>query len=126
MKAIKSMFVAALFVLITLGVQAQTSTADYFTGKWNVLMKGLPQGNTKMVFVLEKKDDKIIGVVQDSTGKEVSKLSNTEVKENEITLYFNAQGYDVSLLLKKKDEDHATGSLMGMFDADADRVKKTK
>jgi hypothetical protein len=35
-----------------------------------------------------------------------------------------SQGYDVSLALTKKDDDHATGSLMGMFDALADRVKK--
>ena len=34
---------------------------------------------------------------------------------DKITLYFSAQGYDVNLLLAKKDDDHATGSLMGMW-----------
>jgi hypothetical protein len=29
----------------------------------------------------------------------------------------------LSLLLAKKDDDHATGSLMGMFDANAIRMK---
>ena len=79
-----------------------------------------------MVFVLEKADDKITGVVQDTTGKEISKLTNAELKEDELTVYFSAQGYDVNLLLKKKDDDHATGSLMGMFDAEGERVKESK
>jgi hypothetical protein len=42
------------------------------------------------------------------------------------TVYFNTQGYDVNLELNKKDDDHVTGSLMGMFDADGDRVKVVK
>lgn len=79
-----------------------------------------------MIFVLEKSGDKITGVVQDTSGKEISKLSNADLKEGEITLYFTAQGYDVNLSLKKKDDDHATGSLMGMFDAEGDRVKAIK
>ena len=89
-------------------------------------MKGLPQGDTKMIFLLEKKEATVSGVVQDTTGKEIAKISNAELKENEVTLYFTTQGYDVNLFLKKKDDDHATGSLMGMFDAEGDRVKLTK
>jgi hypothetical protein len=121
-----SMFIAGMFfVLLSFGVNAQTKTgADYFAGKWSVLLKGLPQGDARMIFVLEKSGDKITGVVQDSTGKEISKLTNAELKEDEITVYFNAQGYDVNLMLKKKDEDHTTGSLMGMFAAEGDRIKE--
>lgn len=120
-------FAGLFFLLLSLTATAQSKTgADYFVGKWNVLLKGLPQGDAKMVFVLEKTGDKITGVVQDTTGKEISKLTNADLKEDEITLYFNAQGYDVNLLLKKKDDDHTTGSLMGMFDAEGDRVKATK
>ncbi len=51
-------------------------------------------------------------------------LSKIEQDGDKITLYFSAQGYDVSLLLAKKDDDHATGSLMGMFDANAIRLKE--
>lgn len=120
------LFIAGLFFfLLSFQANAQTKTgADYFVGKWSVLLKGLPQGDAKMIFILEKTGDKITGVVQDTTGKEISKLTNAELKDEEITLYFNAQGYDVNLLLKKKDDDHTTGSLMGMFDAEGDRVKE--
>ncbi len=79
-----------------------------------------------MFFVLEKKDDKITGVVQDSTGNEISKIDNAKVTDDDITVYFNASGYDVNVNLKKKDDDHAAGSLLGMFDVIADRVKENE
>ena len=120
-----TILLAGLFLFVlSFEVNAQAkSGADYFIGKWSVLVKGLPQGDTKMIFILDKNAEKITGVVQDSTGKEIAKLTNSELKEDELTLYFSAQGYDVNLNMKKKDDDHTTGSLMGMFDAEGDRVK---
>ena len=123
-----SLFFAGLFFLLSstsAGAQAKAG-ADYFVGKWSVLVKGLPQGDTKMIFVLDKSSDKITGVVQDTTGKEISKLSNAELKEDELTVFFTAEGYDVNLVMKKKDDGHTTGSLMGMFDAEGERMKETK
>jgi len=38
-------------------------------------------------------------------------------------VYFNAQGYDVNLVMTKKDEDHITGNLIGMFEAEGERLK---
>jgi len=127
MKNFRTVFTALTLAIITLTVNAQSKTAaDYFEGKWSVLLKGTPDGDARMFFVLEKKADSLTGIVQDSTGKELSKISKVEQKENEITVYFTAQGYDVNILLTKKDEDHATGNLMGMFDVDAERKKEDK
>jgi len=127
MKKISFSVAGLFFLLFSLNVNAQEKKgAEYFAGSWSVLVKGLPNGDAKMNFALENKDGKITGVVQDSTGKEIAKIENAEVKDDEVTVYFNTNGYDVNLNLKKKDYDHATGSLMGMFDAEADRVKKTK
>jgi hypothetical protein len=124
MKKVGFLFAGLFFLLLSVNVKAQTSGADYFAGKWSVLLKGTPNGDAKMVFVLEKKSDSLTGVVLDTTGAEISKISSVEQKENEITIYFNAQGYDVNLVLTKKDDDHVTGSLMGMFDAEGERVKQ--
>ena len=118
--------VAFLIMLCTFQMKAQSATQEYFAGKWSVLLKGLPDGDTKMILLLDKKDTSITGVVQDSTGKEIAKITSADLKENQLTIYFTAQGYDVSLLLNKKDEDHVAGSLMGMFDATGDRIKDTK
>jgi hypothetical protein len=39
-------------------------------------------------------------------------------------VYFTTQGYEVNLELSKKDEDHITASLMGMFDGKGVRIKE--
>jgi len=45
-------------------------------------------------------------------------------EKNGIVLSFNTQGRELNLSLKNKDSDHATGSLMGMIDIGAERVKR--
>jgi hypothetical protein len=126
-KKVSFLFAGTCFVLLSFNLKAQSkSSGDYFAGKWNVLVKGTPNGDAKMTFVLEKKDSTLTGSVQDSTGKEISKIDNAELANDEVTLYFNTQGFDVNLLLKKKDDDHAAGSLMGMFDAEGERKKESK
>ena len=56
----------------------------------------------------------------------MSKIYKVELNGTSATLYFNVQGYDVDLVMNKKDDDHVTGSLMGMFDAEGERIKETK
>ncbi|HTB24837.1 MAG TPA: hypothetical protein VK711_05675 [Puia sp.] len=121
-------FISGLIIIFLLsGAMANAQTgADYFAGKWNMLVKGLPNGDTKMLVILDKKDTTMTGVIQDSVGTEISKFSKVELKENEVTVYFTAQGYDVYLLMTKKDDDHVTGSMMGMFDAEGIRAKSDK
>ena len=124
----KSVFFLLGIVLsvLSLNAHAQEKTgADYFAGKWTVTFKGTPDGDKKMLFVLEKKDAAISGVVQDTTGKELSKITKVELNANTITLYFTINEHDVNAELTKKDEDHATGNAMGMFDTEAERVKPT-
>ena len=124
MKKVIQLFAGLFILLLSVNSQAQSKTgADYFEGKWRVLLKNLPQGDAKMIFVLQKKDATITGVVQDSTGKEISKIDKVELADTTVTVYFNAQGYDVNLVMNKKDDDHITGSLMGMFDAEGERLK---
>jgi hypothetical protein len=76
-----------------------------------------------MMFLLERKDGKLGGAVQDTTGKEISKISSADEQGKTVTLGFSAQGYDVTLTLDPIDNDHVKGSLMGMFDAKGMRVK---
>lgn len=125
MKSFSLIFAGLFFFLLSSNSNAQSKTgADYFAGTWNVLVKGTPNGDARMWIVLEKKDTTMTGSVEDSTGKEISKITNVDVKDTSATVYFTAQGYDVNLEMDKKGDDHITGSLMGMFDAEGDRVKK--
>lgn len=127
MKQVNFLIAALFSLLLSVNVQAQSKTgADYFAGKWSLLVKGTPSGDSKMFVLLEKKDSEIIGSVIDSTGKEMSKLTKTELAGDKLTIYFtSAEGFDVNIEMNKKDEDHITGSVMGMFDVEGDRIKGT-
>ena len=125
MKKINSFFIGSLLLLLAVNTNAQSKTgADFFAGKWKVLVTGTPYGDLKRIYVLDKKDNALTGIVQDSTGKEITKCSKVEVKDNEVTLYYKAMGNDVSITLIKKDDDHVTGSVLGQFDAKGERIKQ--
>src|SRR6476620_5341700 len=86
------------FLLFTLNVKAQSKSGiEYFTGKWSMLVKGTPNGDAKLIVVLDNQKDSLAGVVQDSTGAEISKITNIELKDTTLTFYFTAQGYDVNI-----------------------------
>jgi hypothetical protein len=125
MKKLSSIFTVIIGLFISVNVHAQTKP-DYYPGKWNVLVMGTPNGDSKMTFVLERKDGKLGGAVQDSTGKEITKITSIEEKDKTITAAFTIQSYDVTLSLDPVDDDHVKGSLMGMFDAKGVRVKENK
>jgi hypothetical protein len=125
MKRLTILTPTLLSLVLSFHAQAQSKTgADFFAGKWNVLITGTPYGDLKRVYVLEKKDNGLAGTVLDSTGKEISKCSKVDVKDNAVTLYYTALGNDVSIVLTKKDEDHVTGRVMDMFDAKGERIKQ--
>ena len=124
MKKINSIVIGLLLLLLAVNTNAQSKTGtDFLAGKWKVLVTGTPYGDLKRIYVLEKNGNTLTGVVQDSTGKEITKCSNVEVKDNEVTLYYQAMGNDVSITLIKKDDDHVTGSVLGQFDAKGERIK---
>ena len=110
-------------------MQAQTKAgADYFTGKWNVLVTGTPYGDLKRIYLLEKSGNTLTGSIQDTTGKQLNKCSKVEVKDNEVILYYHLYyepiGNFVSVRLTKKDDDHVTGSMLGQFDVKGERMKQ--
>jgi hypothetical protein len=127
MKKVIVFLTGVLFLFLSTGVNAQTKTgADYFAGKWNVVVMGTPNGDATMIFNLEKKDSTLTGVIVDTTGTEIAEISGCDLKDTALTLYFNASGYDVNLVMSIKDDDHVTGNLMGMFDAEGERIKEIK
>jgi hypothetical protein len=124
MKKASFFFAGLFFLLLSMNAKAQATGGDYFTGKWSVLIKGTPNGDARMFVMLEKQDTTLAGNIKDSTGQLDTKIDKVELNGDKITLYFNTQGYDVNLEMDKKDDDHVTGSMMGMFDAEGERVKQ--
>jgi hypothetical protein len=124
MKKLRSMAIGLFMLFLGLNAIAQPKTgADYFAGKWNTLITGTPYGDLKRIYVLEKSGTSLTGIVQDSTGKEITKCSKVDVQDKEVTLYYHAMGNDVSITLVRKDDDHVTGSALGAFEAKGERIK---
>ncbi len=97
--------------------------ASYFDGKWEVLVKETPQGDAVIPMRFETVDDKTVGYFKEQASETESKMSSVTISGDVLNAAFNISGYDVTLDLKKVDDDFSTGSLMGMFTAEAKRVK---
>ena len=112
------------FIVTTgsMNAQAKNTGENYFIGKWNVMVYGVPDGDTKMVIDIEKKDDKLTGNMADPAKTDPPlELANIEVADSTFKATFNAQGMDISLMLKIKDDKNITGNMMDTFD-----IKGTK
>ena len=96
---------------------------EYFEGNWSVLIKGTPQGDSTIPVRFETKDGQTTGYFTEQGETEEKKMSSAVISGDVINSSFNISGYDVTLSLKKVDDDHANGDLMGMFDAEGTRVK---
>lgn len=119
-----SVFIAAIVcsVVFSIGAKAQ-APADYFVGKWSVLVTGTPNGDAKFIVNLERKEGKFTGgLIDPATNKEITSFTKIEESEKNITVYFTSQTYNVYLFLEKKDDNHITGSMMDMFDATGERI----
>ncbi|WP_374948867.1 hypothetical protein [Mucilaginibacter sp.] len=121
----RSLKLLAAIVVATLlfSVQAKAQTSAFYAGKWDVLVKGTPQGDVHLKFALADSASTIKGTYTDPESNKEMPLTKTELKDGKLNLYFTIQQYDLSLALAKKDDDNVTGSLMGMFDAAGVRVK---
>lgn len=126
MKKLCSFFAGSLLLFLTFSANAQTQPAtDYFVGKWSVEIKGTPQGDAKMFVVLERKDGKLTGYQYAKEKPDTLKFEKVEEKATSVSVFYTAQGYNISMTMEKKDDDHVAGSLMDMFDLTGERIKET-
>lgn len=127
MKKAGILFIFLFTAVVFKGYSQTAASTDFFAGKWEISVVGTPNGDSKLVTDLVRKDGKLTGELKDPTGQNPEALPiNSIVEEpNKMTLYFTAQGTEVSLDLAKVDDSHLKGSVMGgMFDASAVRIKE--
>lgn len=119
MKKVRMIITAAIMLFVAISVQAQNS--DFFAGDWKVMVIGTPNGDAEMVMHLEREDGKLVGEMR-VEGMEPTKFQQVAEKEEEVSVYYSAMGYDISITLKKVDDNNLKGSLLGMFDATGERI----
>jgi hypothetical protein len=110
-----------------MSAQTKSTGEQFFIGKWNLIVYGVPDGDTKIVLNIEKKDDKLTGSLADPTKTDPPmELTGIEVADSTFKATFNAQGMDISLMLKIKDEKNVTGSMMDQFDIKGEKDNNQK
>jgi len=118
-----TVFFLSMFLMM-LGISNQASAAGIepkdLAGKWEIKMVGLPDGDTTMIAEFSMDGDKVVGKAK-SDGMDVN-FDEITIKDQNVTLYFNAAGYDVSMYVTFSDNNNAKGDLMNMFDVVWKRV----
>ena len=115
--------IALLFCVVFTG-NAQTVKPGDFAGKWDILVKGTPDGDSKLVADLVREGGVLSGQLVNPTDSTAEKIPVTVTENgNKLSLAFSAQGYDVTIDLDKVDDDNLKGSLMNMFETTAKRIK---
>lgn len=116
--------VVPVLVVLTL-LSSFIQADDFFLGKWEIMVAGTPNGDIKFATDLQRKEGKLFGelTIPADPNAPAIPISNIEEGTDKITIYFSAQGYDLNLDLEKVDQDNLKGTLMGMFDSKAVRVK---
>lgn len=124
MKTLRMMMMAILMVM-AVGV-ANAQSDDFFAGKWNFEVTGMPQGDATMVLTLKRGDDgKLTGNIIRGEGEAPIELTRVDEKAGKsITAYFKASGYDCYIFAEKTGDDECEGSVMDMFDAVGKKVKE--
>lgn len=124
MKTKKITFLAfAMVLLFNVAFAIPSLNPEYFEGKWEVLIKGTPQGDATLPLRFETVGDLTTGYFFEEGATTESKMQSVKISEDVLNAAFNISGYDVTLFLKKVDDETAKGDLMGMFDAIGTKVK---
>ena len=120
----KLVFICAMMLLMAANAftaNAQGESKEYFIGKWQVSVPGLPMGDVYMIVELNRVDGNLKGTI--SALNQTVEVERITEREKSVTLYFVGEGYDVDLTLIKKNQNEVTGDMMGQFDATGKRIK---
>jgi hypothetical protein len=101
-----------------------TETENFFIGKWKLDVYGLPQGDAKMLMVIEKKDGKIAGWLGGENGEEPNQFTKVEIDKKTLLVRFMGGGWDVPMYLDKDGDDTVVGSMNDMFDVEGAKVNE--
>lgn len=123
----KASFIFGIVLMLSVAFESTAqpaAPADFFVGKWEILVIGTPNGDSKMIASLERSGANLTGQLINAADASAEKIPIiVEENGNKIGLAFSTQGYDVTIDLAKVDDDNLKGSLMNMFDATAKRIK---
>lgn len=115
----KLIFHFILFALLQVTCNAQTSTEpsadNFFLGKLYLIVKGMPQGDARMIMNLEKEEEILSGTVTSPIDpSQLFTLEEITVSDRELSAKFNAFNSRLPITIVKEDDENVTGQ-MGRF-----------
>ena len=123
MKKVSFVFSFVLLLFFAHEVQAQKNET-YFVGKWDILIKGLPEGDKEALLKFELKDGKLIGSITDKAEQKDMPFTEVSLKDSVVTVKFDHSSGEVDMNLLKKDGDNLTGQINSQFNLTGVRRKE--
>lgn len=125
----KKLLMIALMILSSVSIFAQSnkSNEDFFIGKWDLFVEGLPTGDADMLLVIKRNaDGQLEGTIGGMDGSGTNKLTKVEIKDKTLQVNFLGGGYDVPIFLDREDDGTISGSMNDMFDCTGKKLKEEK
>lgn len=126
----KNLFMMLLMVFSSMTLFAQSSNQsdeEFFIGKWNLFVEGLPTGDAEMLLVIQKDaEGKLQGTIGGTDGSGTNKLTKVVIKDKTLQVNFLGGGYDVPVYLDREKDGTITGSMNDMFDCTGKKIVEKK
>lgn len=126
----KNLFMMLLMVFSSMTMFAQSSNQsdeEFFLGKWNLFVEGLPTGDAEMLLVIQKDaEGKLGGTIGGTDGSATNKLTKVVIKDKTMQVNFMGGGYDVPVYLDREKDGTITGSMNDMFDCTGKKIVEKK
>ena len=118
------MFIAmVLLVSVASFAQEKKGNEEFFLGKWQLMIEGLPTEDSEMLLVLTKdSENQLEGTIGGLDGSGTINLSKITVEEKSLTVYFISESYNVPLYLDKEDDGTVSGNMFDMFDVTGKKI----
>ena len=118
------MFIAmVLLVSVASFAQEKKGNEEFFLGKWQLMVEGLPTGDSEMLLVLTRdSENQLEGTIGGLDGSGTINLSKITVEEKSLTVYFISESYNVPLYLDKEDDGTVSGNMFDMFDVTGKKI----
>lgn len=119
MKKATTFYTVIIMVIITLlpcklSAQTNSSGEDFFIGKWDFVVKGLANYDLNLSVEFKRIDGEFKGELSmPAFGVSGMELKGITIVDSTFSVNTDAIGFDMPLILTKKDENTVTGSLMG-------------
>jgi len=126
MSKLKSLLLLSVLFFAVSAAKAQTKNTDienFYIGTWKLMVSGLPNGDTEMYLIIEKKDGQLTGSIGGKNGEGANKLTKASIDKETFNANFIGGGYNVPLYIDKKGDNKVEGSMNDMFEITGTKEK---